>query len=277
MIYGGKNIRISNKKNKIKKIFIVVFIITIFLVAIQASSAATITTEKWGTGGDVTKNSEIKKNLPKSKITTQVLNAAKKGTPIVKFGDGKGPTTLIVVGVHGNELSSQIAAMRLINNLSKKKNIKGTIYVIPFVAPKATEKNQRSFKGKDLNRISNKKGSVTNKIIQFAKKNNITTVGDFHCTMPGGKPGKNMILGTKAPNSESAKMAIGISKLTRHPYKNEARAGVSYPGALEDVLNLNGITSVTCEVKTPRGKIAPGSATASYKQMLAFLKYNNFI
>ena len=272
-----KNIIISNKKDKIKKIFIVLFLITIFLVAMQISSAATITIEKWETGGDVTKNSVIKKNLPKSKITTKVVNAAKKGTPIVKFGDGKGPTTLIVAGVHGNEISSQVAAMKLINYLDKKKNIKGTIYVIPFVAPKASSKNQRFFNGKNLNSIANKKGSIGSKILLFAKKNNINTVGDFHCTMPGGTPGKNIILGTKSPSSKSAEMAIGISKLTGHPYKNEKTAGISYPGALEDVLNLNEIASVTCEIKTPHGKIASGSVTASYKQMTAFLKYNAFI
>jgi len=223
------------------------------------------------------KNRVIRKNLPKSKITNQVVNAAKKGTPIVKFGNGKGPTTLIVAGVHGNELSSQVAAMRLINNLNKKKNIQGTIYIIPFVAPKATEKNQRSFNGRNLNTVANKKGSVTNNIVQFAKKNKVTTVGDFHCTRPRGNPGRNVILGTKVPTSESAKMAIGISKLTKHPYKNEYQAGISYPGALEDVLNLNGIASVTCEVKTPHGKIAGGSVTSSYRQMIGFLSYNKFI
>jgi uncharacterized protein len=264
-------------KDKIKKVFIVLFLITIFLISIQVSSAATITTEKWGTGGDVTKNSVIKKNLPKSTITTKIVNAAKKGTPIVKFGNGKGSKTLIVAGVHGSELSSQVAAVKLINYLDKKKNIKGTIYVIPFVAPKATSKNQRFFNGKNLNSIANKKGSVTNKIVLFAKANNITTVGDFHCTQPGGNPGKNIIMGTKVPTSKSAKMAIGISKLTKHPYRNYYMAGKDYPGALEDVLNLNGIPSVTCEVKTPHGKIASKSVSNSYKQMYYFLRYNKFI
>jgi len=167
--------------------------------------------------------------------------------------------------------------MKLINYLNKKKNIKGTIYVIPFVAPKSTSKNQRFYNGKNLNSIANKKGSITNKIMLFAKKNKINAVGDFHCTMPGGNPGKNIIMGTKVPKLESAKMAIGISKLTKHPYKNYYMAGREYPGALEDVLNLNGIPAVTCEVKTPHGKIASGSVTASLKQMLGFLKYNKII
>jgi predicted deacylase len=42
-------------------------------------------------------------------------------------------------------------------------------------------------------------------------------------------------------------------------------------------MNLNGISAVTCEVKTHHGKIAKGSVGASYRQMLGFLKYNKFI
>lgn len=271
-----KNIKINNN---FKRILIVLIILSIFLIGIQAASAATptVTVEKWGTGGDVTKNSLIKKNIPKSDISTKVIKAAKKGTPIVKFGNGKGKKTLIVSGVHGSELSSQVASMKLINYLSKKKNIKGTIYVIPFVAPKATAKNQRFYNGKNLNSIANKKGSVTNKIMLFAKKNKIDAVGDFHCTMPGGNPGKNIIMGTKVPTLKSARMAIGISRLIKQPYKNYLIAGKEYPGALEDVLNLKGIPAVTCEVKTPHGKIASGSITASLRQMLGFLKYNKII
>ncbi|MBZ9570312.1 succinylglutamate desuccinylase/aspartoacylase family protein [Methanobrevibacter sp. TMH8] len=205
------------------------------------------------------------------------MKAAKKGTPVVKFGNGKGPKTLLVAGVHGSELSSQIAAMKLINKLNKKKNIKGTIYIIPFVAPKSTSLNVRFYNGKNLNSIANKKGSITNKIVLAAKANNIKIVGDFHCTMPGGNPGKNIIMGTKVPTSKSAKMAIGISKLTGHAYRNYYLAGAEYPGALEDVLNLNKIAAVTCEVKTPHGKVASGSIAASYKQMVAFLKYNKLV
>lgn len=247
------------------------------MVGIQAASASTVIVKDWGTGGDVTKNSLIKKNIPKSNITSKVVKAAKKGTPIVKFGNGKGKKTLIVAGVHGSELSSQVAAMKLINYLDKKKNIKGTIYVIPFVAPKATSKNQRFYNSKNLNSIANKKGSITNKIMLTAQRINIDAVGDFHCTMPGGNPGKNIIMGSKVPTIASAKMAIGISKITKHAYKNYYMAGKDYPGALEDVLNLKGIPSVTCEVKSPHGTIAKGSITSSLKQMLGFLKYNKII
>ncbi|MDR2966559.1 MAG: succinylglutamate desuccinylase/aspartoacylase family protein [Methanobacteriaceae archaeon] len=265
---------------KIKNIIGVLFLISIFLIAIQVASGAEITTYKWGSGGDVTKNNLIKKNIPNSQIVMDVIKAAKKGTPVIKFGDGDGPTTLIVAGVHGNELSSQVAAIRLINNLykfEKEKPIKGTIYIIPFVAPKSTASNVRFFNVKNLNSVANNSGTLTNNIIKFAKNKKIEGVGDFHSTQPGGVPGKNFILGTDNPTIESAKMAKAISKLTGHPYKNEYLAAKSYPGALEDNLNLNGIPAVTCEVKSPHGKIASGSVLASYNQMKAFLKYSKNI
>ncbi|WP_225370030.1 hypothetical protein [Methanobrevibacter arboriphilus] len=73
-----KNIKINNN---FKRIFIVLIILSIFLIGIQAASAATptVTVEKWGTGGDVTKKQlNKKKNIPKSEITTKVIKAAKK-------------------------------------------------------------------------------------------------------------------------------------------------------------------------------------------------------
>lgn len=175
----------------------------------------------------------------------------KKETPIVKFGTSSDRKVLIVVGSHRSEPSSQVAAIHLINKLNKNKNIKGTIYVIHFVSPKVTSKNQRFHSGTNLNSIANKKRSLISNIVRSAKTNSIIAVGDFHCTMPGRNPGKNVIMGPNLPTAENAKMAIAISKLTKYPYRNYNNADRDYPDALEDVLNLAGIASVTCEVKTP--------------------------
>lgn len=186
---------------------------------------------------------------------------------------------MIVSGVHGNELSSQVATMKLIDSLSKKNSsqIKGTIYIIPFLVPKSTSLNSRYFKGMNLNEVSNKFGTPTYRVIKLAKSLNVLSVGDFHCTRPGGVPGKNVILSTKYPTIKSYKMSVAMSKLTGHPYKFEYYAGKSYPGALEDVLNLKKIPAITAEVKTPHGKIAAGSVASSLKQLNAFLKYNNIL
>ncbi|WP_211261734.1 succinylglutamate desuccinylase/aspartoacylase domain-containing protein [Methanobrevibacter filiformis] len=236
-----------------------------------------ITTLKWKTGGDVKKNYAIKKSIPKSKLVNKVVKDAKYGTPIVRFGNGSGKKVFIVAGVHGNEIASQIAALKLIQTLEKKKYVKGTIYIIPFTAPWVTAHNSRFYKGKNLNSVANEKNTVTNKIINLAKNYKVVAVGDFHCTQPGGVPGRNIILGTKIPNLSSANMAKGIAKIVNMPYKNEKYAAVSYPGALEDNLSVRGIPAVTCEVKIPHGTINKKATALSLRQMNGFLKYNKLL
>ena len=122
-----------------------------------------------GTGGTVTNNYYIKKNIPQSQLTSQIIALSKKGTPIIRFGNGSGPKVMIVAGVHGNELPSQIAAMKLINYLNGK-HINGTVYIVPFVVPSSTAKNIRYWKGKNLNSVTNVAGTPTNKILNMAKK-----------------------------------------------------------------------------------------------------------
>lgn len=243
---------------------------------VSAASAAQIQTIYSGTGGDITKNKLVYNNIPKSTITSQVIAAAKKGTPMVTFGSGNGPKVMIVAGVHGNELPATIAAMKLINYLNGK-SIKGTIYIVPFVSPYSTSKSTRYWNGKNLNSVANKAGTPTNKIISLAKKYKLKGLGDFHSTRPGGVPGKTSILCTKSPTYTSYKIASYVSKKTGSALIYEYRAGVSYPGAVEDVSNLAGIPAVTCEVKSAHGTIASGSVSKSYSQMIAFLNYEGVI
>ena len=163
--------------------------------------------------------------------------------------------------------------MKLINKLAKKTNIKGKIYVFPFVAPSMTAKNTRYYNGKNLNSIANQKGTIPNRIIKFAKSKNAVALGDFHCTRPGGTPGKNVAMGTYAPMASSAQLATYISKKAGVAKLIYSKAALEYPGALEDHCCINGITSVTCEVKTPHGTIASGTIGKSYTMMKYFLKY----
>ena len=228
---------------------------------------------KWGSKGNIKNNQVLYKKLVKSSLTTAIIKAAKKGTPYVEFGDGDGKTVVIVSGIHGNELSSQAASIKLINKLANKTNIKGKIYVFPFVAPSMTAKNTRYYNGKNLNGIANKKGSISNKIIKFAKSKNAVALGDFHCTRPYGTPGKNVAMGTHAPMASSAQLATYISQKAGVSKIIYSKAALEYPGALEDHCCINGITSVTCEVKTPHGTIASGTIGKSYTMMKYFLKY----
>ncbi|MGF7117969.1 pseudomurein-binding repeat-containing protein [Methanobacterium oryzae] len=229
-----------------------------------------------GTGGDVTKNSYIKNNIPSSQITSQVVSLAKSGTPMVTFGNGTGPKVMIIAGVHGNELPAQIAAMKMINYLNGK-TIKGTVYIIPFVAPSSTAQNTRLWNGKNLNSVANVAGTPTNQIINKAKGLKINDLGDFHSTQPGGVPGKNSVLCTKSPTYESYNIAKYISSQTGSSLIIYSKAGAEYPGAVEDVSNLAGIPAVTCEVLSSHGVVASGSVDKSYNQMLSLLKYKNIL
>ena len=228
---------------------------------------------KWGSKGNIKNNAVLYKKLVKSSLTTAIIKAAKKGTPYVEFGDGDGATVVVVSGIHGNELSSQAASIKMINKLANKTNIKGKIYVFPFAAPSMTVKNIRYYNGQNLNSIANKKGSISNRIVNFAKSKNAVALGDFHCTRPNGTPGKDVAMGTYAPMASSAQLATYISKKAGVSKLIYSQAGLEYPGALEDQCCLNGITSVTCEVKTPHGTIASGTIGKSYKMMKYFLKY----
>ncbi len=244
--------------------------------AVQSTSTVKMKVIISGTGGTVTNNYYVKKNIPKSQLTSQILTLSKKGTPIIRVGNGSGPKVMIVAGVHGNELPSQIAALKLANYL-KSRSIKGTVYIVPFVVPSNTAKNVRYWKGKNLNSVTNVAGTPTNKILKLAKKLNVTVLGDFHSTKPGGDPGKMSVFSTKHPTYQSYSIAKYISKKTGSSLIAYNQAGAEYPGALEDASNLAGIPSVTCEVLSPHGTVKSGSVTGSYNQMIALLKYKKII
>ncbi len=229
-----------------------------------------------GTGGDVTRNSYIKNNVPSSQITSQVYSLAKSGTPMITFGNGTGPKVMIIAGVHGNELPAQIAAMKMINYLNGR-SIKGTVYVVPFAAPSSTAQNTRLWNGKNLNSVANVAGTPTNQIINKAKALQVNSLGDFHSTQPGGFPGKNSVFCTKSPAYESYNTAKYVSGQTGSALIAYNQAGAEYPGAVEDVSNLARIPAITGEVLSSHGIVASGSVDKSYSQMMAFLRYKNVI
>lgn len=232
-----------------------------------------ITIYKWKSGANVKKNKKIKSHIPNSALVKKIVKAAKKGTPLIKFKGGNGKKVFITAGVHGNEIPSQIAALKLIQYLETHP-IKGTVYIMPFINPKGTAKNVRDYKGVHLNQKANVKGTISYKTVKLIKKFKCDSYGDFHCTRPGGKPGKNIAMGTYKPTAESAKIAKYISKKSKVKYLIYKKAGAEYPGALEDVVSQNHIPAVTCEVISPHGKIAKGSITKSLSMMKSLLKYN---
>ena len=208
---------------------------------------------KWKSGANIKRNKKIRENIPKSSLVKKIVKLAKKGTPMIKF-----------------------AVMKLIKYLQSHP-IKGTVYIIPFINPKATASNVRDYKGINLNAKANVKGTISYKTVKLIKKFKCDAYGDFHCTRPGGKPGKDIAMGTYKPTAKSATMAKFIAKKSNVKYLIYKKAGAEYPGALEDMVSLKHIPAVTCEVITPHGKIAKGSVGKSLSMMKSLLKFNEVI
>jgi predicted deacylase len=230
---------------------------------------------KWGNKGDVSKIKLIKKNMPNNKWVKKAVAATKKGNPLLIFEGGKGKKIFITAGVHGNELSSQVAAMKLIARLSKTP-IKGTVYIIPFVNIKAISHKVRHT-GADYNRVAHKSGTISNKIVKLVVKYKCDAYGDFHTTKPGGAPGQNIVMGSKTPAKKSMSLTNYIAKHAKVHKRIYKYAGQDYPGALADNVNKKGIPGVICEVVLPHNTVTSSSVKISYRMMNSFMKFNSLI
>lgn len=235
----------------------------------------TLTTLNWGLKGDVSKVALIKKNMPNNIWVKRAVAATKNGIPLLKIQGGPGKVVFMTAGVHGNELSSQVAAMKMINHLTKTP-IKGTVYIIPFVNVKAISHRVR-YTDNDFNRIAAKSGTIPNKIVKMIVKFKCNAYGDFHTTQPGGAPGQNIVMGSKSPATKSAALSNYIYKNCKVNKKIYNYAGEVYPGALADNVNRRGIPAVICEVVLPHNTVTSKSVSISYNMMKHLLKFNSVI
>lgn len=233
----------------------------------------TLTILKWGLTGDVTKQPLIKNNMPNNYWVKKAVAATKKGLPLLTIKGGKGKVVFMTAGVHGNELNSQVAAMKMIKYLTTH-SIKGTVYIIPFVNVKAISKHVR-LTNYDFNRVAHVSGTVSNKIINLIIKKKCDAYGDFHTTVSPGVPGINVVLGYTSPNkcvpmtkyiAKNAK----VNKIFYYP-------GQKYRWSLADYANLKGVPAVICEVISPVNHVSAKATNLSYKQMTCYLKYNSII
>lgn len=223
------------------------------------------------TAGNLQENHIFLENLQKNRLTCKILDSAKEGTPLIRIGKGS-PKIMLTAGIHGNELSPQIAAFLLAQKLTEG-DAKGTVYLIPFAIPFATMKSSRRFKGFDMNRTAFKEGSLSNEIIKVARDLKLDSLADFHATNPYSNPGVESIFCSKKPCMESYKIAEHINKTTKSKIICHKNAGTLYKGALEDECNLSNIPAVTCEVVSHNGKVDPGSYERSYMQMRTYMGY----
>ena len=235
----------------------------------------TMSTLNWGIKGDVSKVSLIKKNMPNNAWVKKAVAATKNGIPLLKFVGGKGKIVFMTAGVHGNELSSQVAAMKMIDYLTKNP-ISGTVYIMPFVNVKAIAKKVR-YTDNDYNRIASKSRTIPNKIVNLVVKYKCNAYGDFHTTKPGGAPGKDIVMASKNSKCKSADLAAYIAKYSKVSKKIYSYTGQKYPGSLFECVAKKGITGVICEVALPHNTVTTKTVTTSFNMMKYFLKYNSLI
>ncbi len=222
-------------------------------------------------GGYISRNKNLFKELELNKFTQFILERCVYGTPVFKLGDG-GTKILILSGVHGNELSPQIANVRLLNEFANA-DLSNTLYFIPFASPKSTMYNERTFNEMDLNRSAHINNSLTNLIVKRVEDWGIDSVGDFHSTAFNANPGIESVFSSKSPAPESYLISNYISKNVGSEIISFDFAGSSYKGAVEDVCNLKKVPAVTCEVLCPFGNVVRGSVEKSFAQMKSFLNY----
>ncbi|WP_409200961.1 zinc-ribbon domain-containing protein [Methanobrevibacter sp. DSM 116169] len=273
---------LSESKNS-NSIFKVIAIITLVIVIIAGASLAyiiyfdvspvEISYLNQKDSGNIYNNPALASNIPDSDNVGQMINLAGSGIPVFKIGDGTPPVTLIVAGVHGDQLSSQVASMQIIDYLSGRK-ISGTVYVIPFASPSAVAANTKLSNGINLNTVADEPGTISNDILNFAKINNVSALGDFHGTEPGKNPGKTTIMCSQAPCYESYLLATEMNSYINQDTMTYMVAGISYDGAIEDEANIQGIPSVTPLVLSNHGQVNDVSVQESLLQMLAILHAN---
>lgn len=222
-------------------------------------------------GGYISRNKHLLENLELDKFTQFVLEQCVYGTPIFKLGN-EGNRILVLSGIHGNELSPQIANLQLLKQFLDKE-ISHTIFFIPFAAPKSSMNNERTFNGMDLNRSAHISGSISSSIVSVIEDLEINFVGDFHSTAYNANPGVESVFSSMSPSPESYLISNYISKDVGCDVIYYDFAGLTYKGAIEDVCNLKGIPAVTCEVLSPFASVGKGSVERSFAQMESFLAY----
>ncbi len=227
------------------------------------------------TRGRIDINENLMAYVPNGDTCTRLIKAARYGTPMIKIGDIS-PKIMLMSGVHGNELPPQIAGLWLAEEL-RKKDINGTVYIIPFALPDATMNNSRRFKGFDMNRSASKEDSASNRILKATDTLRVISIADFHATKPRSNPGIESVFCSKKPCPESFRIAKYITSATSSKVICHKNAGSLYRGAIEDECNLKGTAAVTCEVVSENCEVKPGSPERSYLQMVSYLKYFGMI
>lgn len=229
------------------------------------------------TGGNVLANTQLNRyfinaGFRKNEELMDYINLTHSGS--IVFTTGSGRYNLILVGgVHGNELPSQAAIIKLMHNIiTEDIKVKCNLHLVPFLIPNSTMLNSRHFNSVDMNRNANVDG-VTKKVVDYAQNNNMTALCDCHSTDPSNKPGFASVFCSVRPLIQSSKIARKICLDTSSRILPISEAGSVLHGAVEDESNLRGIPAVTCETVSRKSYVDEGSVDFSYNQICSFLDY----
>lgn len=276
-----KNNYTNQSKHLISLLGILLVVLTVSLSGSYASNVTNGTTQTVSSshytisifdstvGGNVLSNPSINKYIPKTNFSKQIFQMTKKGSVIVKLGNGKGPKLLISAGVHGNEPQANIAIMKYLE-LIKNKQINGTLYIIPFDIPRDTALNTRYYKGLDPNRIANIKGSPSWKIVQFARTNHITYILDLHS---GGGVGKNGYIYINRNSSTTEKK--WVSYIKSKTYCSIGYDAADSAGMIRVASHRYGINTITLETERDSAAVLT-AAQAEYRMIVAAMHYLRF-
>ncbi|MGL6298815.1 MAG: hypothetical protein ACRC1M_06600 [Methanobacteriaceae archaeon] len=229
-------------------------------------------------GGNVLKNSKVSKNILNTALSKKIVAMVKNGSVILKFGNGNGPKLLICGGIHGDENTANIATLRLIEPI-KNKRINGTIYIIPFLIPKDTEKNSRKWYYTtkkiyvDPNRVAHITGSPGNKLVKFAKENSIKYIMDVHNGERLSSYKRGFIFANKYPTTKIESKWLNYIKKYVNP---TITYNVPENGMIRNQARINGISTITFEVERDNGYVS-NWAKVEYKMIICGLKYFKLI
>jgi len=205
-------------------------------------------------------------------IISDVVDLSSRGTVVYTAGCG-GDDLVLVAGVHGNELPSQVALVRLLSMICNDEvELNSTLHIVPFLVPRATDLNVRFFEGVDLNRSAHL-DSVSREIVDYAVDVNASALCDCHSTDPGNKPGIKCVFCSVSPMLDSLRIAKHVCGATGSSILPVGRAGSVIRGAVEDECNLRGVPAVTCEVVCEFGTVNDVAVDESYSQIVEFLNY----
>jgi predicted deacylase len=226
-------------------------------------------------GGDVLKNFKISKNMPKSTLSKKIVSMVKKGSVILKFGNDNGSKILVCAGIHGDESAANLATLKFLETIKDKK-IEGTIYVIPFIIPKSTSINKRSWYNPykkynvDPNRCANVPGTPGYKIVQFAKENNISYIIDVHSGGGLTNYKNGLVIGNKPRYGEEINWLKYIKKTTN----SKIAYSILDKEYMRCYAKINNINTITLEVERDKGSISKWTKI-EYRMLVNACKYFN--